>query len=155
MLSPVFRWASRKKPILNHRPFARKFRSIDESPGKDWFSVPRVQALLSLPRRSSNNRSTMFYFESSVPGYIVYMGEDKFENEKLIEWGWKSDIWCGLTLPPPPPPSVADDARWPRTPPAADLPPTTVASSPHTDVTMAASPRSVATDHDLSARSDH
>ena len=35
----------------------------------------------------------VFYFESSVSGYVVYMGKDKFENEGLIEHGWKSDLW--------------------------------------------------------------
>lgn len=35
----------------------------------------------------------VFYFESSVTGYVVYMGKDKFENEGLIQWGWKSDLW--------------------------------------------------------------
>eukprot|EP00629_Pelagomonadales_sp_RCC1024_P009311 CAMPEP_0119287922 /NCGR_PEP_ID=MMETSP1329-20130426/36403_1 /TAXON_ID=114041 /ORGANISM="Genus nov. species nov., Strain RCC1024" /LENGTH=210 /DNA_ID=CAMNT_0007288699 /DNA_START=186 /DNA_END=814 /DNA_ORIENTATION=- len=25
--------------------------------------------------------------------YVVYMGADKFENEALIEWGWRSDVW--------------------------------------------------------------
>eukprot|EP00947_MAST-08B_sp_MAST-8B-sp1_P005714 g5714.t1 len=24
---------------------------------------------------------------------VVYMGEDKFENEKLIEYGWDCDLW--------------------------------------------------------------
>ena len=24
---------------------------------------------------------------------IVYMGEDKHENEGLIEWGWPCDLW--------------------------------------------------------------
>jgi hypothetical protein len=35
----------------------------------------------------------VFYFECATPGYTVYMGKDKFENEGLIEWGWRSDLW--------------------------------------------------------------
>ena len=25
--------------------------------------------------------------------YVVYMGADSDENDQLIEWGWKSDVW--------------------------------------------------------------
>jgi len=35
----------------------------------------------------------VFYFTCSDPRFIVYMGKDKFENEKLIEWGWPEDLW--------------------------------------------------------------
>ncbi len=32
------------------------------------------------------------------PNYIVYMGKDKFENEKLIEFGWPEDVWYSSIL---------------------------------------------------------
>eukprot|EP01048_Picozoa_sp_COSAG05_P007862 COSAG05_NODE_572_length_8615_cov_58.796031_5_plen_594_part_00 len=35
----------------------------------------------------------VFYFECETPGYTVYMGKDKFENEGLIEWGLRTDLW--------------------------------------------------------------
>ncbi|OCT79189.1 hypothetical protein XELAEV_18030287mg [Xenopus laevis] len=37
----------------------------------------------------------VFYFTSSVtsPGYTIYMGKDKYENEDLIKYGWPEDIW--------------------------------------------------------------
>ena len=34
----------------------------------------------------------VFYFEVRG-GFTVYMGADKYENEKLIEFGWEEDIW--------------------------------------------------------------
>ena len=34
----------------------------------------------------------MFFFEARG-GFLVYMGKDKFENEKLIEYGWPEDVW--------------------------------------------------------------
>ncbi len=34
----------------------------------------------------------VFYFE--VPeGNVIYMGLDKYENEKLIEYCWDEDVW--------------------------------------------------------------
>ncbi|XP_067678218.1 coiled-coil domain-containing protein 25-like [Haliotis asinina] len=37
----------------------------------------------------------VFYFVSNVvsPPYTMYMGLDKHENEDLIKWGWKEDVW--------------------------------------------------------------
>ena len=41
----------------------------------------------------------VFYFTADAKDprdgedYVVYMGADKYENEGLIEWGWKSDVW--------------------------------------------------------------
>jgi len=38
----------------------------------------------------------VFYFTAQTPGYEgwpVYMGKDQFENDALIEWGWRSDVW--------------------------------------------------------------
>ena len=35
----------------------------------------------------------VFYFTCSNKTYIVYMGRDKFENEELIKFGWREDIW--------------------------------------------------------------
>ncbi|NP_001084524.1 coiled-coil domain containing 25 S homeolog [Xenopus laevis] len=37
----------------------------------------------------------VLYFTSSVtsPGYTIYMGKDKYENEDLIKYGWPEDIW--------------------------------------------------------------
>merc|ERR1712060_274776 len=35
-----------------------------------------------------------FYFKCATrPEYIIYMGEDKYENEELIKFGWREDIW--------------------------------------------------------------
>ncbi len=34
----------------------------------------------------------VFYF--TIPeGYLIYMGKDKYENEELIKYAWKEDIW--------------------------------------------------------------
>lgn len=27
------------------------------------------------------------------PPYILFMGADKHENDKLIRWGWPEDVW--------------------------------------------------------------
>jgi type IV secretory pathway VirB10-like protein len=27
------------------------------------------------------------------PPYVIYVGEDKHENEDLIRWGWPEDVW--------------------------------------------------------------
>eukprot|EP00389_Voromonas_pontica_P004126 GDKH01006133.1.p1 GENE.GDKH01006133.1~~GDKH01006133.1.p1 ORF type:complete len:219 (-),score=43.04 GDKH01006133.1:42-698(-) len=35
----------------------------------------------------------VFFFTCSDPRYVIYMGRDKFENEKLIEYGHPEDIW--------------------------------------------------------------
>merc|ERR1712227_502587 len=36
----------------------------------------------------------VFFFEcATVPEYTIYMGKDKFENEELIKFGWREDIW--------------------------------------------------------------
>ena len=36
----------------------------------------------------------VFFFKcATVPEYIIYMGKDKFENEELIKFGWREDIW--------------------------------------------------------------
>ncbi|KAI6197627.1 hypothetical protein M3Y94_01247400 [Aphelenchoides besseyi] len=34
-------------------------------------------------------------FTSNVvdPPALIYMGRDKYENEKLIRWGWPEDVW--------------------------------------------------------------
>jgi hypothetical protein len=34
-------------------------------------------------------------FTSSIvdPPALIYMGKDKFENEKLIRWAWPEDVW--------------------------------------------------------------
>eukprot|EP01012_Entosiphon_sulcatum_P065111 TRINITY_DN93974_c0_g1_i1.p1 TRINITY_DN93974_c0_g1~~TRINITY_DN93974_c0_g1_i1.p1 ORF type:complete len:216 (-),score=51.08 TRINITY_DN93974_c0_g1_i1:83-709(-) len=34
-----------------------------------------------------------FFTLSSDPSFICYMGRDKYENEKLIRWGWPEDVW--------------------------------------------------------------
>ena len=33
----------------------------------------------------------VFYFK--LPNHLVYMGKDKFENEDLIKYAWREDIW--------------------------------------------------------------
>mmetsp|Transcript_10389 Transcript_10389/g.16960 ORF Transcript_10389/g.16960 Transcript_10389/m.16960 type:complete len:213 (-) Transcript_10389:643-1281(-) len=33
----------------------------------------------------------VFFFTSGA--HVIFMGEDKYENEKLIRWGWPEDIW--------------------------------------------------------------
>ena len=35
------------------------------------------------------------YFKSAIvsPGYDIYMGEDKHENEELLKWGFPEDVW--------------------------------------------------------------
>lgn len=35
----------------------------------------------------------MVFYYTSRGGYHIYMGRDKFENEKLIQWGWPEDVW--------------------------------------------------------------
>lgn len=37
----------------------------------------------------------VLYFKSNVvqPEAYIYMGNDKFENEELIKWGWPEDVW--------------------------------------------------------------
>jgi len=37
----------------------------------------------------------VFYFTSTVvdPPVTLFMGEDKYENEELIKWGWPEDVW--------------------------------------------------------------
>nr|CAG4644387.1 EOG090X0G3O [Lepidurus arcticus] len=37
----------------------------------------------------------VFYFVSTAvsPSVTLFMGEDKFENEELIKWGWPEDVW--------------------------------------------------------------
>lgn len=36
----------------------------------------------------------VFFFKCpTVPEYIIYMGKDKYENEELIKYGWREDIW--------------------------------------------------------------
>lgn len=37
----------------------------------------------------------VLYFTSNVvsPPYLIYVGEDKHENEELIRWGWPEDVW--------------------------------------------------------------
>mmetsp|Transcript_15627 Transcript_15627/g.21916 ORF Transcript_15627/g.21916 Transcript_15627/m.21916 type:complete len:212 (-) Transcript_15627:152-787(-) len=35
----------------------------------------------------------VFFFTASDPKYLIYMGRDKFENELLIKYGWKKDVW--------------------------------------------------------------
>jgi hypothetical protein len=34
----------------------------------------------------------VFHF-TSVDGYVIYMGRDKYENEILIKYAWPEDIW--------------------------------------------------------------
>lgn len=35
----------------------------------------------------------MVHFFTTTEGYTIYMGEDKYENEDLIKYGWPEDIW--------------------------------------------------------------
>lgn len=37
----------------------------------------------------------VIYFKSNVvqPEASIFMGNDKFENEDLIRWGWPEDVW--------------------------------------------------------------
>ncbi|KAH9421402.1 Coiled-coil domain-containing protein 25 [Dermatophagoides pteronyssinus] len=37
----------------------------------------------------------VLYFTSDVvsPPYLIYMGNDKFENEELLKWAWPEDVW--------------------------------------------------------------
>eukprot|EP01055_Gregarina_sp_Pseudo9_P002833 Gregarina_sp_Pseudo_9__2832@NODE_3062_length_767_cov_12_398352_g2792_i0_p1_GENE_NODE_3062_length_767_cov_12_398352_g2792_i0NODE_3062_length_767_cov_12_398352_g2792_i0_p1_ORF_typecomplete_len213_score53_08NFACTR_1/PF05670_13/5_5e39NFACTR_2/PF18297_1/0_0034SpoIIIAH/PF12685_7/0_0049_NODE_3062_length_767_cov_12_398352_g2792_i049687 len=35
----------------------------------------------------------MYVFSGSNEDFMIFMGEDKFENEKLIKWGWPEDVW--------------------------------------------------------------
>lgn len=37
----------------------------------------------------------VIYFKSNVvqPEAYIYMGNDKYENEELIKWGWPEDVW--------------------------------------------------------------
>lgn len=37
----------------------------------------------------------MLFFTSDVvqPPALIFMGDDKHENEELIRWGWPEDVW--------------------------------------------------------------
>ena len=35
----------------------------------------------------------MVFFFATLNGHIIYMGKDKYENEDLIKYGFKEDIW--------------------------------------------------------------
>lgn len=36
----------------------------------------------------------MFFFDCTTDSdYVIYAGEDKFENELLIKYAWPEDIW--------------------------------------------------------------
>ena len=35
----------------------------------------------------------MVYFFTIPEGYVLYMGKDKYENEELIKYAWKEDVW--------------------------------------------------------------
>ena len=35
----------------------------------------------------------VIYVTCSDPRFIIYLGKDKFENEKLIKWGLPTDVW--------------------------------------------------------------
>eukprot|EP00871_Galdieria_phlegrea_P002645 jgi/Galph1/3381/GphlegSOOS_G2019.1 len=35
----------------------------------------------------------VYYFTPEQPEYIIYMGKDKFENERLLQYGWEEDVW--------------------------------------------------------------
>ena len=35
----------------------------------------------------------VFFFNCCDGKYIIYMGKDKYENEDLIKYGWREDIW--------------------------------------------------------------
>eukprot|EP01053_Blabericola_migrator_P011395 Blabericola_migrator_1__11394@NODE_675_length_6916_cov_120_661848_g486_i1_p4_GENE_NODE_675_length_6916_cov_120_661848_g486_i1NODE_675_length_6916_cov_120_661848_g486_i1_p4_ORF_typecomplete_len213_score60_56NFACTR_1/PF05670_13/2_2e39NFACTR_2/PF18297_1/0_00065NFACTR_2/PF18297_1/2_5e02MCU/PF04678_13/0_34DUF1682/PF07946_14/4_5GTA_holin_3TM/PF11351_8/9_7_NODE_675_length_6916_cov_120_661848_g486_i162446882 len=35
----------------------------------------------------------MYIFSGSNEDFMIFMGEDKYENEKLIKWGWPEDVW--------------------------------------------------------------
>ena len=39
----------------------------------------------------------VFYFtlppKAQARGFRVYMGRDKYENEDLLKYGWKEDVW--------------------------------------------------------------
>ncbi|ESO92342.1 hypothetical protein LOTGIDRAFT_216779 [Lottia gigantea] len=37
----------------------------------------------------------MYIFSCDIvsPPYMLYMGEEKHENEELIRWGWPEDVW--------------------------------------------------------------
>eukprot|EP01089_Gocevia_fonbrunei_P005433 TRINITY_DN1584_c0_g1_i2.p1 TRINITY_DN1584_c0_g1~~TRINITY_DN1584_c0_g1_i2.p1 ORF type:complete len:208 (-),score=43.42 TRINITY_DN1584_c0_g1_i2:57-680(-) len=35
----------------------------------------------------------VFYFTTTNPKYIMYMGKDKYENDELIRYGFPEDIW--------------------------------------------------------------
>jgi len=35
----------------------------------------------------------VLYFTCSVPGFVVYMGKNKFENEQLLAYGFPEDLW--------------------------------------------------------------
>ena len=35
----------------------------------------------------------MVYYFSIPESNVVFMGKDKFENEKLIEYCWDEDVW--------------------------------------------------------------
>lgn len=35
----------------------------------------------------------VIFFKSSNPDFIIYMGEDKFENEVLLKFALPIDVW--------------------------------------------------------------
>ena len=60
-------------------------------------SLSRTQSSWSRDHASRCNhiRIMVLYFTSNVvsPPMHIFMGDDKFENEELIKWGFPEDVW--------------------------------------------------------------
>lgn len=52
-------------------------------------------AAIGYERISSWSCIMVLYFTSTVvsPPMQIFMGDDKYENEELIKWGWPEDVW--------------------------------------------------------------
>merc|ERR1712076_109144 len=49
--------------------------------------------LISRVSSRTYRRIMVFFFDCLDGKYIIYMGKDKYENEDLIKYGWREDIW--------------------------------------------------------------
>ena len=48
-----------------------------------------VYYFLSLDGKILNLKANNLY----MIGHTIYMGKDKFENEKLLKYAWPEDVW--------------------------------------------------------------
>lgn len=54
--------------------------------------IKPVVVVATTKKTTTSKRRMVLYFETS-DGFMVYMGEDKYVNEKLIKYGFPEDVW--------------------------------------------------------------